>query len=127
MLQLPITPGDVIDNNRLIAIFKCSPQGGMRRSKETNTLVLVANEVKSLYNDEWQNGILMYTGMGRNGDQSLDFHQNKTLAESKTNGVELHLFTVKRLREYTYVGRVELAGAPEEDIQDGEDGDARIV
>ena len=126
-MLLPITPGDVIDNARLVEIFKCSTQGGMRRSKETNSLVLVTNEVKSLYTDEWQNGILMYTGMGTKGDQSLDFHQNKTLNESNTNGIELHLFTVKKLREYTYVGRVELAGPPEEDIQNDEDGKDRIV
>lgn len=66
-MNLPITSGDIIDNARLVEIFKCSTQGGMRRSRTTNTLVLVANEVKSIYTDEWQNGILMYTGMGDPG------------------------------------------------------------
>lgn len=53
--------------------------------------------------------------------------QNKTLAESDTNGVELHLFSVKKDREYTYVGRVELAGEPEEDVQYDQNADTRIV
>jgi len=33
-------------------------------------------------------------GMGKNGDQDLNFMQNKTLAESDRNGVEVHLFEV---------------------------------
>ncbi len=31
-------------------------------------------------------------GMGMVGDQSLSFAQNKTLAESGTNGIGVHLF-----------------------------------
>ena len=124
---LPISAGDVIDNDRLTEIFKCAPQGGMRRSKGTGTLVLVTNDVKSIYSDEWQDDILMYTGMGTEGDQSLEFHQNRTLAESDRNGVELHLFTVKKPREYTYVGRVELAGPPEQGTQPDKHGAMRRV
>jgi 5-methylcytosine-specific restriction protein A len=74
-MLLPISVGDVIDNTRLTEIFKCSTQGGMRRSKETNTLILVMNHVNSIYKDEWQDGIIMYTGMGTAGDQSLEFAQ----------------------------------------------------
>ena len=122
---LAITPGDVIDNTRLTEVFKCSPRGGMRRSKATNILVLVKNDVKSLYKNEWQGDILMYTGMGRLGDQSLDFRQNKTLMESGTNGVEVHLFEVRTLKKYTYIGRVELAGKPEQDTQKDCNGTSR--
>ena len=35
--------GEVIDNARFREVFKCSTQGGMRRSLDTNTLVLVSN------------------------------------------------------------------------------------
>lgn len=34
-----LKPGDELDNERLCQIFGCGPQGGMRRSLKTNTLV----------------------------------------------------------------------------------------
>jgi len=46
-----LNPGDVIDNTRLRDIFKVSSQGGMRRSLRTNTLVLVSDHVKGIYED----------------------------------------------------------------------------
>ena len=45
--------------------------------------------------------------MGQVGDQELK-SQNKTLAESKINGVAVHFFEVLKKREYTYRGEVEL-------------------
>lgn len=69
----------------------------------------------------------MYTGMGQEGDQSLAFAQNKTLAESDTNGVDVHLFEVHKAKEYTYVGRVELAGEPEQGTQSDKNGSSRLV
>ena len=84
--------GTELDNAELKAIFKCSPQGGMRRSHETNTLVIVSNLIKSIYKDrhDEETSTLYYTGMGTTGDQSLSFAQNKTLANSNTNGVTAH-------------------------------------
>jgi 5-methylcytosine-specific restriction enzyme A len=74
--------GTELANAELQAIFKCSPQGGMRRSHETNTLVIVSNRIKSIYKDrhDEETSTLYYTGMGTVGDQSLTFAQNKTLA-----------------------------------------------
>ena len=102
-----LKPGDIINNQRLVSIFKCSPQGGMRRSHETNTLILVSDHTKSLYDDRWIDNIMYYTGMGKKGDQSLDFAQNKTLAESRSNGVQIFLFEVFKEREYTFIGEVQ--------------------
>ena len=56
--------GQVLDNKALIEIFKCSPQGGMRRSLKTNTLVVVSNHVESIYDDRWIEDTFHYTGMG---------------------------------------------------------------
>lgn len=42
-----------------------SSQGGMRRSKRINTLVLVSNRVVSTYSDDWDGDTLLYTGMGK--------------------------------------------------------------
>ncbi|WP_462180198.1 HNH endonuclease [Pseudoalteromonas gelatinilytica] len=111
LIKLP-QPGDVLNNAELCAIFLCSPQGGMRRSHKTNTLVIVSNHVKSIYDDRWDNGVLHYTGMGTNGDQSLDFAQNKTLAESNESQIQVHLFEVFVELEYIYIGTVSLAAEP---------------
>ncbi|EGO88341.1 hypothetical protein G8S49_10870 [Clostridium botulinum C] len=61
--------------------FKHNRFRGMRYSKTTKTLVLIVNHVKSIYEDKWDGDILYYTGMGKYGDQSLEFMQNKTLAK----------------------------------------------
>ena len=57
----------------------------------TGTLVIIADHTKSLYNDKYYNQELHYTGMGKYGDQMLK-SQNKTLAESNINNIEVHLF-----------------------------------
>ena len=120
--------GSTIDNDRLCSTFQCSPQGGMRRSRETNSLVIVSNHVESIYEDRWDDAdALHYTGMGRKGDQSLSFAQNRTLAESKDNGVAVFLFEVFEPKIYTFRGRVELADKPYKETQPDEDGNERIV
>jgi len=110
--NVPINPGDTIDNDTLRAIFKCSSQGGMRRSLRTNSLVLISDHTKSAYEDKWIGKIFHYTGMGLIGEQSLSFHQNKTLLESKESGVNLYLFEVFEEGHYVYIGEVELTDAP---------------
>lgn len=86
--------GQEIDNSTLTSIFHCSNMGGMRRSRGTNTLVLIADYTKGLYHDKWIGGVLHYTGMGKNGDQDILNSQNNTLANCNTNGVDVHLFEV---------------------------------
>jgi hypothetical protein len=115
----------VIDNHQLCEIFKCAPQGGMRRSHRTNTLVLISDRT-NIYQDREINGIYYYTGMGQVGDQELK-SQNKTLAESTTNGVAVHFFEVLKKREYTYRGEVELVGQPYTDRQPDNNGNMRNV
>ncbi|OXM85810.1 HNH endonuclease [Paenibacillus rigui] len=122
-----LTPGDTIYNDQLRAIFQCSPQGGMRRSLKKNALVLISNHVESTYDDRWINDVLHYTGMGMKDDQSLEFMQNKTLNESKTNGVDLFLFEVYKEKQYTYRGRVELAQTPYQEEQLDENKNVRKV
>jgi 5-methylcytosine-specific restriction protein A len=59
----------------------------MRRSHTTNTRVPISNQLRSIYHDRWIGDTFHYTGMGRIGEQSLQFSQNRTLAESASNGV----------------------------------------
>lgn len=108
---------DIIDNHDLCSIFKCSTQGGMRRSLRTNSLVIVTNP-RGVYRDKWKNGELHYVGMGLVGDQKIDFKQNKTLAASQTNGVNLYLFEALTKGKYTYHGKVRLVDKPYSDTQD---------
>jgi len=46
-----LKPGDIISNKELCNVFKCSPQGGMRRSLKTNILVLISDHTKGVYDD----------------------------------------------------------------------------
>lgn len=127
MFEHGLKTGDVIDNNRLREIFKCSPQGGMRKSNVTNTLVLISNHIKSIYEDRWIGNTLHYTGMGMAGDQKLDFAQNKTLNNSETNGVQVFLFEVFKEKTYTFIGPVILSSIPYQELQPDESNTQRKV
>ena len=119
--------GSVVTNQELFREFQCGNMGGMRRSKATNTLVIISDHTKSLYDDKWFGNELHYTGMGKTGDQTLEGNQNRTLAESKTNGVEVHLFEVLEAAQYIYQGVVELSGDPYQENQKDEIGSLRKV
>lgn len=121
----PLLINEVINNKELCEIFLCAPQGGMRKSNRTNTLTLISDKSK-LYDDKAVNEIYHYTGMGQNGEQKMS-RQNLTLAQSNSNGVEVHFFEVLKKKEYTYRGLVELAGDPYQEQQKDKDGLLRLV
>jgi 5-methylcytosine-specific restriction protein A len=110
--KVPIRPGDVIDNERLRAIFKCSATGTMRRSPGTNSLVLISDHTRSGCDDKWIGKTFHYTGIGLSGEPGLSFNQNKTLCESNENGTSLFLFEVFEKGHYIYRGVAELALNP---------------
>ena len=119
--------GAELTHDQMRTIFKCGNMGGMRRSKQTGTLVIISDDTKGLYRDVWKNGVLHYTGMGKSGDQVLEGNQNGTLYYSDTNGVEVHLFEVLKRAVYTYRGVVKLADKPYKDRQPDEAGNMRDV
>lgn len=119
--------GDALKNSDIVERFKCGNMGGMRRSKMTNTLVIVSDYTKGIYHDKWIGGVLHYTGMGKSGDQDIDWAQNATLAACGHNGVDVHLFEVIDAGEYIYCGRIELVDKPYTETQPGEDGNGRKV
>lgn len=127
MFDPGIEIGQILKNSDIVEIFKCGNMGGMRRSKATNTLLIISDYTKGIYHDKWIGGVLHYTGMGKNGDQSINWAQNATLATCKTNDVDVHLFEVINAGEYIYCGRSELVDEPYMDTQPGEDGIARKV
>lgn len=112
-----LQPGVTISNSQLQSIFQCSGRGGMRRSLKSNTLVIVSDHTVSLYEDRWEGDVFHYVGMGRRDNQSLTFMQNKTLANSGSNKVEVHLFEVFKAGEYFYIGPVTLVGNPYQEDQ----------
>ncbi len=112
-----IEPGSILKNKDLRKIFQCGLQGGMRRSHRTNSLILVSDHTRGIYKDRWEDSILYYTGMGLRGDQSISFSQNKTLAESKNNKIEIHLLEVFNSGEYIYQGKATLDSAPFQEMQ----------
>lgn len=119
--------GQILKNADVVETFKCGNMGGMRRSRTTNTLVIVSDYTKGIYHDKWIGGVLHYTGMGKSGDQDINWAQNATLAECGRNGVDVHLFEVMDAGEYIYCGRIELVSKPYTEIQPGEDGNNRRV
>jgi 5-methylcytosine-specific restriction enzyme A len=119
--------GQKLTNNELYEVFGCGNSGGMRRAKKTNSLIIISSHVESIYEDRWEDDVLLYTGMGLNGDQALDFNQNRTLNESSVNGVQVYLFEQFRVNEYTYLGQVELNNKPYTEQQPGQNGQLRTV
>jgi len=119
--------GQIISNGELSTIFKCGNMGGMRRSHATNTLVIISDYTKGLYQDKWIGGTLHYTGMGKQGDQGIYRAQNATLAGCNQNGVDVHLFEVIDPGEYIYCGHVQLVGAPYTEMQLDDNGVPRLV
>ncbi|WP_271828934.1 hypothetical protein [Commensalibacter communis] len=108
--------GKVMSNDEIVGFFKCSNQGGMRRSYKINTLVLISDYTKSIYEDWWEKDVFYYTGMGLLGDQEL-VRQNKTLYQSQTNGIDIHLFERFKQKNYIYIGQMYLAGEPYTEYQ----------
>ncbi len=119
--------GATVSNQDICAEFKCSNMGGMRRARATNTLVIISDYTKSIYDDKWYGDTLHYTGMGKVGDQVLDGNQNRTLFESDSNNVSVHLFEVIEATRYIYHGPVSLASTPYQEIQKDSTGNNRKV
>lgn len=119
--------GDVVNNEQLCRFFECAPYGGMRRSLKKNALVIVSDHTKATYEDRWEGPVMHYTGMGLRGDQKLDAKQNRTLNESDSNGVSVHLFEVFKATQYVYQGQVRLAASPYFEDQPDIDGNDRKV
>lgn len=119
--------GQIINNQQLTDLFQVKNSGGMRFSKTTNSLVLVADYTKSLYPDHWIGDTLHFTGEGLTGDQDISCGVNARLATSNLSGAALHLFQVTYTGEYVYAGRVTLVNKPYKEIQPDKNGNNRNV
>lgn len=121
--------GKEYTNYDIVEIFKVGNMGGMRRSHTKNALVLISFQDGSshLYQDRWDGDILYYTGQGTEGDQDFMAYQNKTLFNSRTNGITVYLFEMFTSQLYQYRGIVELAGEPYMEEENDINGNVRKV
>lgn len=119
--------GDVITNDQLHECFGGRKMSGMRYNKTAGVQVLVADYTNDTYLDKWFGDVLQLTGTGQIGDQTLSDQYNRRVAESGSNGIELHLFQVFKTTEYTYCGVVTLDDAPYTETQPDKNGNDRLV
>ncbi len=127
VFEVPLKSGDSIDNDTLRAIFRCGPQGAVRRSPGTGSLVLISDHTRPSCEDTWIGKTFHYTGMGSVGEQSLALPQNKALAESRESGLRLWLFEVFDEGRYMYIGETGLADSPYRSRQPDTQGVLRDV
>ncbi|UFU00167.1 HNH endonuclease [Radiobacillus kanasensis] len=116
--------GNAYHNDEITKIFKCANTGGMRRSHTTNTLVIFSDHTKGKYEDKWKidskgEEVLHFTGTGLEGDQDIEFQANKTLNESRTNGVKVYLFEAFKPGEHIFQGQVRLIDDPYQKTEGG--------
>lgn len=116
--------GDLFTHEQLMSIFKINGQRGMMKSNTLNCLVLTTSEDNGVYDDGIvQNGTIIYTGEGLEGNQKNE-GANRTLYESTKTKIPVYLFTKDKNKKYIFEGRVELYDTPyqvpENDINENE-------
>jgi len=118
--------GDKIINKDIAELFLCTNQGGVRKSKKTNTIVLIAKFDNCSYKHRRDGDILYFTGMGKKGNQEMK-RQNKSILNAADEGFALHLFEVHEEGTYEYAGEVELIASPVIEEQADDTGAMRDV
>jgi 8-oxo-dGTP diphosphatase len=100
--------GKVYNRSDLISAFGGSFMRGMNVCNKTGTLVLISKHTRNrIYGDAFKNDLMIYTGEGQRGDQSLS-GGNRKLYYSEIEKTPVHLFVVFNKSEYTYYGLVKL-------------------
>lgn len=122
MLIKDLKIDQVLENKEIAETFLCSNQGGVRKSKKTNTIVLLAKFNNCSYKHRKDGDTLYFTGMGKKGDQEMKRH-NKSVLNAKEDGFNLHLFELYEDKKYIYKGEVELVSTPiiERQLDDNKD------
>lgn len=84
---------------------------GINICTKVNAVVIIANHTKSLYDDDWSNGIFRYTGEGMLGDQTLS-GGNKAIEDAAfIHNRPIYLFEVfnnDRDDKFVFKGEVSL-------------------
>lgn len=100
---------------------------GMNVCNKTGTLVLISKHTRNrIYGDTFKNDLMIYTGEGQRGDQTLT-GGNKKLNNSTAENTPVHLFVVFNNSEYTYYGLVKLIDNIYYEDENDVDGTTRKV
>lgn len=120
--------GTIMNNKEITEIFHCQFEGGIRKSKKLNLLVLINDPKYGLYDNRWKKDVLYFTAIGRKGNQTLnDPWQNRELTEHVENEQKLYLFEKQKPSHYEYMGEVEQVGKPFKEKQEDEESNERDV
>ena len=106
---------EVVTPSQLADLFQVKTLKQSRFIKETNTLVPISDYTKGDRPNKWIGDTLHLTD-----NRKITGSTYSKLADSRTNGVTIHLFQVMNPNEYTYSGLVKLAGDPY--TENGPDG-----
>ena len=107
MFKTGLDKGEAISNLRLMDIFHCACEGGIRYSSRTGTVVLVINNTKEGLPSWVRGDEALFAGRPlKNGVTGA----NKRLKEFLEEGKPVFLFEVKKPGAYEYVGPVALNG-----------------
>ena len=107
MFMFNLKTNEILTPSQLADLFQVKTLKQSRFIKETNTLVLISDYTQGDRPNKWIGDILHLTG-----NQKITGSTYAKLADSRTNGVTIHLFQVMNPKEYTYSGLVKLAGDP---------------
>lgn len=118
--------GEVIDNKSIAEYFKVTNQGGIRKSLQTKSVVIIAKFTDCLYKHRKDNEILYFVGMGKKGNQAIS-RQNKALFDATKEGYKIHLFEMYEEGKYTYCGTQKICGDVTSEIQKDDEGKDREV
>ena len=102
-----LTQNQVFSHSCLANLFEVKSLKNSRYIKELRTLVLIADYTKEKEPDHWISDVLHLTGTQKIGGATYS-----KLADSRVNGVNIHLFQVMTPGEYVYSGRFQLATDP---------------
>lgn len=124
MIDLKID--SVLTNKEIAELFQVTNQGGIRKSKETKSVVCIAKMMPCVYKHTKNEDIFWFAGMGKKGDQTLS-RQNKALFEAQKDGCKIHLFEVHEENKYIYKGIHKISGDLKTERQLDEEGKDREV
>ena len=98
---------EILTPSQLADLFQVKSLKKSRFIKESNALVLISDYTKGDRPNKWIGDILHLTG-----NHKITGSTYSKLADSRNNGITIHLFQVMNPNEYTYSGLVKLAGDP---------------
>lgn len=111
MFDSGLKAGEKINNRRLMDIFHCACEGGIRYASITQTIIIVVNNTKTGLPDKWLDGVLEFAGRPlKKGGQFTG--ANRRLEQFLNSHGDIFLFAVNQPGIYEFLGPVTSAGTP---------------